>query len=244
METPERIPSPPPAAPLSEPLAPAADPAQESLVSALRSSFAVLRLVILVLLILYAVSGVFPIEPGDQGVIVRLGKPILNMDEGSEYYETPVFGAGWIWWALPDPIDEKIRLPGRNYELETDAFLFSRSEDDIKNDTDIATLRRSSPTLTPGRDGASLTGDKNLSHGLWKVEYRIADAAKFVTEVGEQPGNVEPIAEAPVRERNSARSGLPQGRGSDARPDRQRPRMISPRASKANWTSLTWASAS
>jgi regulator of protease activity HflC (stomatin/prohibitin superfamily) len=38
-----------------------------------------------------------------------------------------------------------------------------------------------------------LTGDKNLSHGLWTAEYRISDAAKFVTQVGERVEDFAPM---------------------------------------------------
>jgi len=167
------------------------DPAQASLVRALRSSFAVLRLAMLVLVVLYIFSGVFPIEPGDQGVIVRLGDLVTNEAEGP-YKGTKIFGEGWRL-ALPDPFDEKIRIPGRNYELETDAFLFERDADEIANKTDIASLRRSGRSLRPGLDGAMLTGDKNLSHGLWRVEYRLANAEKFIRTIGERPQAAEPI---------------------------------------------------
>ncbi len=169
------------------------DLAHTSLLSALRSSFAVLRLIMIVLVVLYLFSGVFRIEPGDQGVIVRLGKLVINKDPASPYNDTPVFGPGWIWRALPDPFDERIPISGKTQELETDAFLFKRSEQDIRDRTDIASIRQQSRTLKPGQDGAMLTGDKNLSHGLWKVEYRITDAARFVTRVGDNPQALAPL---------------------------------------------------
>lgn len=178
----------PPAARLQEPPAPAVDPAQESLVSALRSSFAILRLIMILLVVLYLISGVFQIQPGDQGVIARLGVLVNNSATG-----TPVFTQGWIWWALPDPFDEKIRISGRIHTMETDTFLFKRRQEDIDDKTDIATIRPLGRSLTPGTDGAMLTGDKNLSHGLWAVEYRIVDAPRFVQNVGEKPEDVEPL---------------------------------------------------
>jgi modulator of FtsH protease HflK len=168
------------------------DPAQASLVSALRSSFAVLRLIMYVLVVLYAVSGVFRIEPGDQGVIARLGRLITNKDKNSEYYDTNVFGQGWIW-AWPDPFSERICISGKTQVEDSDTFLFRRSKQDIEDRTDITSLRPASRTLKPGQDGAMLTGDKNLSHGLWQAEYRITDAAKFVTRVGEGPQDFAPM---------------------------------------------------
>ena len=169
----------------------APDLAQASLVGALRSSFAVLRLVMYVLVILYAVSGVFRIEPGEQGVKVWLGQLVINEEKDSEFSGRPVFGPGWHW-AWPDPFSERICISGRTQEEESDTFLFKRSDKDIKDRTDIATIRRST-ALKPGQDGAMLTGDKNLSHGLWTAEYRISDAAKFVTQVGERVEDFAPM---------------------------------------------------
>ncbi|NLG43862.1 MAG: hypothetical protein GX547_11485, partial [Phycisphaerae bacterium] len=190
METHNHNPS-APGGELSSLPAAAPDLAQASLVGALRSSFAVLRLVMYVLVILYAVSGVFRIEPGEQGVKVWLGQLVINEEKDSEFNGRPVFGPGWHW-AWPDPFSERICISGRTQEEESDTFLFKRSDKDIKERTDIATIRRST-ALKPGQDGALLTGDKNLSHGLWTAEYRISDAAKFVTQVGERVEDFAPM---------------------------------------------------
>lgn len=94
---------------------------------------------------------------------------------------------------MPDPFDEKIRLSGSIHKLEIDTFLFQRHQQEIEERTDIATIRPRRNMLTPGVDGAMLTGDKNLSHGLWEVEYKIVNAADFVTNVGERPADFEPL---------------------------------------------------
>lgn len=176
----------------AEPPAVPVDPAQESLVSALRSSFAILRLIMLVLVVLYLVSGVFRIEPGNQGVLVRLGKLVVNNDKKSKHFGKRVFGEGWHWQALPQPFDEKIYLPGNIQTLKIDTFLFKRLGDNATND-DIASIKPTSGTLKPGVDGAMLTADKNLSHGLWSVEYQISDAEQFVQNVGESDEQFRPL---------------------------------------------------
>ena len=186
METPENTSAFSTPAGIQAPPGQASDPAQESLVSALRSSFAILRLIMYVLVILYISSGIFQIEPGDQGVVVRFGRLVDNPETGSQ-----VFTQGWKW-AWPDPIDEKIRLSGSVHRLETDAFLFKRRAEEIADETDISTIRWRTK-LQPGVDGAMLTGDKNLSHGLWAVEYRIENAAQFVRTIGENPQKLEPL---------------------------------------------------
>ncbi|TWT45545.1 SPFH domain / Band 7 family protein [Phycisphaerae bacterium RAS1] len=166
------------------------DQAQESLVSALKASFNVLRLILLLLLIAYVGSGVFRVQPGEQGLIVRFGELLTNTDARSPHHGTPLFDPGWQW-ALPDPLDEKIRLSGKLQQVQIDTFLFKRNPDDLtKSLRDISTLTQQ---LKPGVDGAMLTGDKNLAHGLWTVEYHVVDGARFVQNVGETPEAVAPL---------------------------------------------------
>jgi regulator of protease activity HflC (stomatin/prohibitin superfamily) len=180
---------------------PAADPAQESLSQALRAGFNVLRLIIVVLLVAYFLSGWFEVQPGQQGLIVRLGKLRINSDRDSDYAGTPVFGEGWHA-SLPDPFDEKIRISGQPYKAKIYTFCFPLAEKDLKkelNDINLSELAPYVDKLQPGVHGAMLSGDRNLSHGLFAVEYRIEDAAAFVQNVGESPQVFErllkPLAE-------------------------------------------------
>ncbi len=166
---------------------PSADPAQESLVGALHASFNVLRVVMVVLVVLYLFSGIFRVEPDQQGLIARLGK--LRMTQG-EQGETPVFGPGWHG-ALPDPFDAKYTLTGKVLELKTTHFMFEH--DQAASSKNLAEIVFPLADLTPGQQGAMLTGDRNLSHGRWEIQYRIQDAAAFLTHVGEDPDSFQPL---------------------------------------------------
>jgi regulator of protease activity HflC (stomatin/prohibitin superfamily) len=168
------------------------DPAQESLSRALRAGFNVLRVIIVVLLIAYFLSGWFQVNPGEQGVIVRFGKLRENADNPENKY---VFREGWHA-SLPDPFDEKIRLSGQNFTLRIDAFCTVLDEKELAKDLSDINLSKVVPELEklrPGVDGAMLTGDRNLSHGLFAIEYRIEDAARFVQNVGESRVQFEPL---------------------------------------------------
>jgi regulator of protease activity HflC (stomatin/prohibitin superfamily) len=174
---------------------PAVDPAQESLSQALRAGFNVLRVIIVVLLVAYFLSGWFQVNPGEQGLIVRLGKLRINQDSTSKYAGTPVFGEGWHA-SLPDPFDEKIRISGRNYKPTIYAFCFPLEEKDLRkelSDLNMAELAPYVDKLKPGVHGAMLSGDRNLSHGLFAIEYRIDNAAEFVEHVGETPAVFEQL---------------------------------------------------
>jgi regulator of protease activity HflC (stomatin/prohibitin superfamily) len=180
-----------------DPLAarPVDDPAQESLQQALRAGFNALRLVLLVLLVAYFASGWFQVRPGEQGLISRFGKLRINSDPQSQHAGSPIFDQGWHF-ALPDPFDEKIRISGQPTTIYLDTFLFQRDPREVGKPLGARTLAETVPsrtTLTPGADGTMLSGDRNLSHGLWTIEYRIVDAAQFVRNVGNVPADFEPL---------------------------------------------------
>ena len=169
------------------PLGPVSDPAQESLVQALRASFNILRVVMVVLVVLYLLSGVFRVEPGEQGLVARLGRlRTIPTERG----ETSVFTQGW-YWALPDPFDRKTVVPGRPQEVKVTTFLFNNPQ--AESSRDLSELVAQSISLTPGVDGAMFTGDRNLSHGRWEVQYQIHEADQFVQNVGATPEDFRPL---------------------------------------------------
>lgn len=152
------------------------DAAQESLASALRASFNILRVIMVVLLAAYFLSGWFKVDPGERGLVARFGKLCSTRAGGL------VFGSGsYLRW--PDPFEEKIHLSGKTFELEIDTFLFSRLEDDIGKQ--LSEILPSREKLRPGTDGAMYTGDQSLCHGLWRIQYEISGAEPFVDNMGE-----------------------------------------------------------
>jgi membrane protease subunit HflK len=161
-----------------------ADPAQESLANALRASFNILRVIMVVLLVAYFLSGWFQVDPGERGLVARFGKLCTTRAGGR------VFGSGsHLRW--PDPFEEKIHLSGKTFELEIDTFLFSRREDDIGKQ--LSEILPSREKLKPGTDGAMYTGDQSLCHGLWRIQYEITGAEPFVDTMGESAEAFEPI---------------------------------------------------
>ncbi len=163
---------------------PEIDPAQESLNNAMRSAFRVLGVVMIVLVLLYLGSGLFQVNTGESGLIARFGELRVNTATG-----TRVFEQG-LHTALPDPFDEKIRIPGEVQSLVIDSFCFQRRTEDLNKPLADS---RGGERLTTGVDGAMLTGDKNLSHGLWTIQYRVTDAEGLVTNVGDTVEAVRPI---------------------------------------------------
>ncbi len=162
-----------------------ADPAQESLIGALHTGFNVLRLLMIVMLVAYAFSGISRVQTGEQGLLVRFGRLVMNAATNTAVHEP-----GWQL-ALPDPFDEKIRLSGKTSTLIIDTFCFQRMPEQMT--MPLASVEMMKESLTPGSDGALLTGDKNLAHGIFRVEYRVADGEAFVRSIGESAEAVQPM---------------------------------------------------
>ncbi len=167
------------------------DPATQSLNAALRSGFNVLRILMLVLLAAYFMSGWFQVDAGQQGLIARFGRLLQNENRGSPLFGTHIFGPG-AHFSLPEPFDQKIRLTGEVLRMQIDTFVFFR-EDAKSAPRSLAEIVPLKDRLTPGVDGAMITGDRNLSHGLWTVEYRIEAGDRFVMNVAETADGLQPL---------------------------------------------------
>lgn len=159
------------------------DPAQESLSQALQSGFNVLRVIMVVLVVAYFLSGWFQVNTGEQGLVARFGVLRVNTDQGSPFSGKPVFGPG-VHPSLPDPFDQKIRIPGSTQKVEIDSFCFARDPKNVGNQLSPAEVPQLDK-LTPGVHNTMMSGDRNLSFGLWTVEYRIDNGEDFVRNVGE-----------------------------------------------------------
>jgi|GEM_PF-7012271 len=183
-DTPQSAPS------LSDAPRGAPDPGAESLSSAMRSAFNVLRLLMIVLLAAYFLSGLFRVGENEQGLIVRFGK--LRINSNSED-ASAVFPKG-IYPSLPDPFDEKVLVQGSSQRLLIGTFSIPiKDKDRGKKLADIVAQPRPGQGLAPGVDGYMITADRSIAHGLWTVEYRITDAEDFVDNIGETPERFEPL---------------------------------------------------
>lgn len=159
------------------------DPAQESLSQALQSGFNVLRVIMVVLVVAYFLSGWFQVNTGEQGLVSRFGVLRINTDASSPFAGKPVFGPG-VHPSLPDPFDQKIRIPGTTEKVVIDSFCFQRDPKNAGNQiipSEVPQLDK----LTPGQHNTMMSGDRNLSFGIWTVEYRIERGEEFVRNVGE-----------------------------------------------------------
>lgn len=147
------------------------DAANQSLADALRSSFSVLKAIMMVLVVLYMFSNVGSIGGHEQALVLRLGRLRPGVHE-----------AGLVW-ALPLPFDEIVRLPTRkSNDLLVTSHTFHRRREEIGKPISFIN-RPPGGALHPSLDGALLTADAGLVHTQWKVTYKIEDVSSYVASV-------------------------------------------------------------
>ncbi len=157
------------------------DAGSKSLADALRISFFVLKIVMAVLVILFFSSGVFTVGPDERAMVLRFGR--IRGDTG----ERRILGPG-LHWAVPYPIEEVIKFPGKNtvQRVSVDAFWYDE------------TKKSASPSLDPVMDGYCITrndtvadlkggSDYNIVHSKWLLTYKISDCELFFKNVYVKP---------------------------------------------------------
>ncbi len=121
---------------------------------ALRSTFRILKYVMALMLVAFALSGLYFVEEGSVALHTRFGRIV-----GTPGYE--ISEPGGPYFAFPAPLDEVKTAPTTMQELLVEnAFWFLESQ---------AAMR----TLAPAIHGSLLTGDKNIVHARWSASFQI-----------------------------------------------------------------------
>jgi len=166
------------------------DAGSKSLAEALRISFALLKLVMVLLLILFVASGFFTVGPDEQALVLRFGKI-------SGIGEDRLLGPG-LHWSLPYPIDEQVIIPVKKVHiLPIEQFWYFETESEKLG----APPKRVPKALNPRVDGycitrnESITGpagnDYNIVHCKWQLTYVIDRPELFFRNIylaNPQPG--------------------------------------------------------
>jgi modulator of FtsH protease HflK len=145
------------------------DSGSQALSEALQSSFGVVKIVMVALVIVFLASGFFKVGPNEQAIILRLGKPV---GEGQKALLGP--GAHWSW---PYPIDDHIKVSVRSVQqvISTAGWYATTPEQEL-----AGTEPPPMPSLNPAVDGYALTADENIVHTRATLTYRISDPIRFV----------------------------------------------------------------
>jgi regulator of protease activity HflC (stomatin/prohibitin superfamily) len=146
------------------------DPASQSLSDALRVSFRLLTIIMIVVVIFFALSGFKSVEETERGVVRVLGE-IQRVAEPGFVYTWP-FPAGDI--QLVDANEQTMNVD--------DFWMYVAPEERGK---DISEIRPRGEGLQPGWDGALLSGDRYLFHVRIRCTYVIRDAEAYVMNVSD-----------------------------------------------------------
>lgn len=154
------------------------DPGMQALSKALRLSFLILKVIMLLLVAGYLVSGFFQVDQEDVAIVMRFGK--IRHDRW--------LGPG-VHWAWPFPIDEVIKLDARaSHEVSVPTFWYSTPEGEAERALrEEREESRDMPEAVEirGDGGFNITGDLNLLHSHWRATYTIDDPILYFLNVME-----------------------------------------------------------
>jgi membrane protease subunit HflK len=140
---------------------PSKDPGITALGDALRLTFRLLRVVMLLIGIAYLASGVYIVPQHERAFELRFGRPA---GVGADIVKGP--GLHWSW---PRPFTEIVRVPAeRMRTLESRLFWAAR-----------AGRFQDMPEIDAEEGEFALTGDANLLNHRWAVRYTISDPYRF-----------------------------------------------------------------
>lgn len=141
------------------------DSGSQALSEALRSSFGVVKIIMVVLVIVFIGSGIFTVPPNQKAIVLRFGKSMSGTRE-------QLLGPG-LHWSWPYPIDEKVFIPFSEIQNVTSSagWYFVNAD---------GTEPQAGPSLNPAADGYALTGDGNIIHARVSVDYRITEPINYV----------------------------------------------------------------
>ena len=144
------------------------DSGSQALAEALRSSFAIVKIVMALLVVVFFAAGFIKVEPNERAVILRFGKPV---GEGAK----ALLGPG-LHWSFPAPIDEavKVSVTGIQKVTSTVGWYAVTPEQEL-----AGTLPYAGVSLNPAVDGYTLTADQNIIHARATLSYSIEDPIRY-----------------------------------------------------------------
>jgi membrane protease subunit HflK len=172
------------------------DAAGMSLTSALRTSFLILKIIMVILVVIFLTRGIFKVQQDEQALVLRFGE-IQGL--GDTRVKNP--GLQFTW---PEPISEIIRIPVKKVQtLKVDSFWYFETEQEKLGQKNMYPPG----SLDPIRDGYCLTRneslvgmegiDYNIVHSRWSITYSIDQPERFFENIYyEQPRPGEDFLDA------------------------------------------------
>jgi membrane protease subunit HflK len=153
---------------------PAEEAGSQALGEALRSSFFIVKFIMVVLVLVFLGSGFFTIGPQEQAIILRLGKPV---DNGRLFNP----GAHWAW---PRPIDEVVKLRITSLTTaDSSVGWYQTPAERASGMPEPPPMQK----LNPANITYALSADTNIIHVRATAQYRITDPKVFHFEFTDAP---------------------------------------------------------
>src|ERR1051326_5887248 len=145
------------------------DSGSQALSEALRSSFAVVKFLMVILVLVFLGSGIFQVKQGTTAILLRFGKPVGTG-------EAALLKPG-LHFSLPYPIDDHVAV-----SISGIQNVRSTAGGDAVTDAQRAGGMEpmAGPTLNPAQDGYVLTADQNIVHAEATLNYRISDPVAYI----------------------------------------------------------------
>jgi membrane protease subunit HflK len=148
----------------------AVDAGSQALAEALGSSFAIVKVVMLLMVVAFFGSGFFQVGPSEKAVILRFGRPV---GEGQK----ALLSSGKLYWSFPYPIDEVVKIPiTENQKVtSTTGWYFTTPEQELSGEELPA-----GASLNPAIDGYAITADRNIVHLRATLNYHLEDPIAYI----------------------------------------------------------------
>ena len=151
------------------------DAAERSLADALRVSFLILKLAMLLLVVLYLLSGFFNVREQEMAVRLRFGRIVGERGE-------QVLSPGGPYFSWPYPFEQVVTVPSSPQQLDLNTSFWY--ETDVSHaGVSASDLQSLVGPLNPEKDGSLLTGDAEVVHARWSVIYTVDDPIGYLTRV-------------------------------------------------------------
>src|ERR1041385_35480 len=137
------------------------DAGSQALSEALRSSFGIVQVLMLILFVVFCFSGFFQVGPQERAIRLRFGKPV---GQGAEALLKPGLYPSW-----PYPIDEsvKVSITGLQKVTSSVGWFAITPEQELEGAEPFP-----GASLNPAMDGYALTADGNIVHTRATLTYR------------------------------------------------------------------------
>lgn len=161
-------PAPPAPAQPAQPPPPPEDAGSEALSDALRSSFFIVKIIMVGLVIVFLGSGFFTVGPQEKAIVLRMGRPV---GQGTE----ALLGSGFHF-AWPRPIDEIVRIPFSAIQRVDSTVGWDQTVEERMKGAEAPPAFQS---LDPRSTSYALTSDTNIVLVNATIFFSITDPIRF-----------------------------------------------------------------